>query len=243
MLLSYLIMEHPIIKKIEQLILEKISEERIKLKVGEYHASMIGLCLRRLWYIYNNLDNYTVEEKRLRIFESGRIYHSWLGELLTKIATVIREGQIRKKIDSDGEEITFIGTFDDLIMIKTKETLSEENAYIIEVKTVSRLGFSKPMDHHIIQLNAYLNLLDVRDGFIIYIDRDKLQTKSFHIVKDEKLYEKTIERVKTLHKHIISGTIPFPESMFDKEREWECAFCDFRDSCLKDIENRIKQDV
>jgi len=226
--------EPSIIKKIEELISKKISIPRFKLKIGEYHASMIGYCMRKLFYIYKSGDSYKVDEKRLRIFESGKIYHEWFSNILNELGFIIKEGRGEKVIDVDGEKIKLIGTFDDLVFLEAEN--GTNNRFIVEIKTTSSIrGIKEPNRMHVIQLNVYLNFMNIEKGIIFYIDRDSLETKGFIVQKDEKLFEETIKRVITLHKCLIENRLPTAEASLDIDRKWECEYCDFVEECYSKI--------
>lgn len=230
--------EEEIKKRIAEIINQGVSElaQQTKIAVNEFHASMMGLCLRYLYYIYKNeIEPKGVREipfERLKILGIGKLFHQWLQSVLSEKFFVIHEGRGEETIDINGEKVKIIGTFDTLLILKKGKGLLDDKDIIIEIKTVSSLsGVRDVLEHHLMQVNFYMNSLNIDDGFIIYLDRDNFNFKIFHVKKDEALYEKLKERVISLYTHIKGSKLPPAEARFDSNRLWECKYCPYVEMC------------
>ncbi|RLE86321.1 MAG: hypothetical protein DRN04_19680 [Thermoprotei archaeon] len=53
---------------------------------------------------------------------------------------------------------------------------------VLEVKTVNKIP-EKPYEHHVLQLNTYLNMLNYDLGLIIYISKKNGKIKVFEVKK------------------------------------------------------------
>ena len=133
------------------------------------------------------------------------------------------------KIEKPMEGFRIVGSFDDMIMLKNKKDI------IFEIKSVRSLSrIKEPLSYHVMQINFYMKMLNITDGYIIYIDRRNLQHKMFHIVVSDELFNKLLERAKKLHEHIKNRKIPPAEARLNKNELWQCQLCPFAERCDKD---------
>jgi CRISPR-associated exonuclease Cas4 len=97
------------------------------------------------------------------------------------------------------------------------DVIDPETKTPIEIKYQTSLQKS-PHEHHILQMRAYLWLLNTKQGEIIYVSPEGLKT----YVVSEPL---TDEEVKALIK----------EEKAPKWLEWECQYCPYQQFCNKSI--------
>lgn len=94
--------------------------------------------------------------------------------------------------------------------------LSPEHEFqVIDFKTCSNYVFAnyleksnKPLSYHVIQLNAYMWLLNLNSGYIFYENRDKMRHKEFLVRKDEYLISRIINQIKYLNELVKLKRIP-----------------------------------
>jgi CRISPR/Cas system-associated exonuclease Cas4 (RecB family) len=106
-----------------------------------------------------------------------------------------------------------------------------------EVKTTSSLEYKdSPNTHHRAQLHAYLAGLsdksnqDLSEGVLIYVSRETLEMKSFHVEFDPDFWQETVlEWAKTHTEYRLDDELP-PAS---PEQDWECKYCSYRERCGK----------
>ena len=97
---------------------------------------------------------------------------------------------------------------------------------VVELKTASRIP-EQPFPHHVLQLQAYLHLLDRRYGFIVYIDKRRGRVKAYRVERDPGAWEEIVGRARRLHLALVRGEPPEPEP------GPLCRYCEFRSMCYK----------
>ncbi len=96
---------------------------------------------------------------------------------------------------------------------------------VVELKTVSEVP-SRPYPNHVMQANAYINMLESKEGYIAYIGRDG-KVKVFKVRPNRKLFIKLIKRANHLHYSLVNLKPPKPE------RGPLCNQCPYRWRCLR----------
>ena len=188
------------------IIFEKyLRENERKRVIGIYYPSEMGFCLRRTYFLYKKPK--PIPLKTLLLFESGRVVHEWLANLfmkydeielgkigdffMEKIKIDVRsEGKLAFKVD---EGVWLIGRFDDLLLVKLGDY---QDLFLIEVKSVRDISMIRePKESHRMQINFYMKLLGIEEGYIMYVDRKTYEYKIFKVEFSKELWEKLIERV------------------------------------------------
>jgi len=228
------------------IIFEKyLRENERKRVIGIYYPSEMGFCLRRTYFLYKKPK--PIPLKTLLLFESGRVVHEWLANLfmkydeielgkigdffMEKIKIDVRsEGKLAFKVD---EGVWLIGRFDDLLLVKLGDY---QDLFLIEVKSVRDISMIRePKESHRMQINFYMKLLGIEEGYIMYVDRKTYEYKIFKVEFSKELWEKLIERVKKLHECLVNDELPEPEG---RKTFWMCKYCDYIDECLKGDEEK-----
>ncbi len=203
-----------------------LAREHKPKKIGNYYPSEIGSCLRKLWYSYKY--PLAVKTDLIKIFEVGNILHDFVVQVLKSEKT--KDVQLLKSefpIKVDMNEFVISGRVDDLILLK-----ADSRQVLVEVKSMKDVSFTdSPQNHHSTQLQFYMHATGVHDGLLLYIDKNNLQTKIFEIRHDEELCKKIIERFRFLHKHLVSGTLLFPEAKAESGMRWMCRYCEYAQKC------------
>lgn len=197
--------------------------------IGRYYPSEAGNCLRKVYYSYKNPKEVGLE--LLKIFEAGNILHEFIVDVLESeknphIELLEKESPFTLEID----DIVISGRVDDIVVVKI-----DNKVYLLEVKSTSSLKYTNaPHDAHIIQLQLYMHAKNIHNGIIIYLEKNTLQSKSFHVAYDAKKAEKSIQRLKELHQHIKESKLPIPESRIISTKTWMCKNCQYREDCFKE---------
>jgi CRISPR-associated exonuclease Cas4 len=97
------------------------------------------------------------------------------------------------------------------------DVIDPETKTPIEIKYQTSLQKS-PHEHHILQMRAYLWLLNTKQGEIIYVSPEGLKT---YIVSEPLTDEEVIALIK--------------EEKAPKWPEWECQYCPYQQFCNKSI--------
>ena len=111
---------------------------------------------------------------------------------------------------------------------------TEQGRLLLEIKSISRLP-SKPLSHHVLQIQPYLLALNLPEGLLVYLEKKRLKWRIFTVKYEPKLMERLLDRAHRLHQALISGEAPKPEP------SWECRYCEFRERCKsKSLSKRAK---
>ena len=190
-------------------------------RLGVYYPSYLGYCLRKQYYIY------TVGEKpsseKLAIFATGRGVHKAVEEAINE-SGLVKVEEVEKKIELQvNNEVIISGRVDLLLASVNGEKI------IVEVKSTSRLP-EEPLEHHVLQLQAYLHAENVEKGVILYWDKRRGSIRAFMIPREEAKLREIKERAVVLHNYLASGREPPREAVIEN-RLWECELCEYKNLC------------
>lgn len=144
----------------------------------------------------------------------GNLVHLGLEKYLEENGFQI-EVQLEKKYKIEGKEYLLKGRID---------AYKPDEKIIVEIKS-SRTPQNLPREHHIYQLQIYMNLLDTDKGILIYITPDKILEYTFRKEKID---------IKSLIKLLIEDSV-------HPKWAWECRYCLFQKICpYKASEQEIK---
>ena len=186
-------------------------------KIGVYHPSEIGYCLRKQYYSYV-LGGAGFSDETLTVFAVGDAVHRMVADFL-EISAENREVEIRLPV---GEGAELHGRADIIIAKNGEER-------IIEVKSTSH-DYTAPKPEHELQLQVYLHALGIERGILLYIGKTSGKITAFDIRRDPQKLEEIKERVLALHRAIISRRPPPPEGKL-KPLWQECRYCPFKHIC------------
>lgn len=134
----------------------------------------------------------------------GNIAHLGLGSLL-KEKNIEVEIEVSLDVEVDDKKYIIKGRVD---------AIDKNNNLIVEIKT-ARSAIDLPKDHHIKQLNIYLNMLNIPQGVLIYITPDRIL--EYSIQRDR------IDLSKEIRDLI--------DDLYHPKYEWECSYCTYRKMC------------
>lgn len=114
---------------------------------------------------------------------------------------------------------------------------------IIEVKSVSPFAWKyiaggkdyrndtiiigKPKIQHVRQLNTYMDIKGIKDGVLVYVNKDNFSIRPYPVKHDSNLMLQTVGRCATVFNCIKFGNVP------EKVKGEECAYCNHVDLCKK----------
>ena len=150
----------------------------------------------------------------------GDLVHSGLASLLTSLGGEGGEWRaevpVEREVIVDGESYLLKGRVD-LVYYE-----GGEPRLVVEVKTGRDLPDNTPREHHVAQLRVYLELLDVDEGYLLY-------------VTPERLVEHQVERIPLDLEALVRETV------LDRARpryDWECRYCPYRRLCPYSLPQR-----
>ncbi|MGC8982974.1 MAG: CRISPR-associated protein Cas4 [Desulfurococcaceae archaeon] len=134
----------------------------------------------------------------------GSIAHMGLGRLLEERGFKV-EVEVSKSITLRGENYTVKGRVD---------AVDEAGKVVVEVKT-ARAAVGLPKEHHVKQLNIYLNMLGYEEGILVYITPSRIVEYS---VSREPL-------------DLEQEVVELLENKHHPRYNWECKYCVFSKLC------------
>ena len=193
---------------------EKEKKEHSPLQDNEFFAGSSGGCSRALYF--SKRIGFNPPNDLLKIFCIGNIIHDFIQ------TQIITEGksEVPSTIEEDG--IVVRGRLDCLL-----------GDVIYEIKTIKSLNYvtNEPKDEHRRQLNIYLNANNLKNGVLLYVEKNTLQTIEHIVTFNQELYDDSIKQFKLVHKAIVNKKPP--ERLSDYPDGWNCRYCNFRDVCQK----------
>lgn len=203
--------------------------------IGTYRCSSIPGCIRKSFYWFKSPKEFPLST--LKIFRAGKNAHSETEASFDKFG----------EFDSVQREVVVMKDFGDFKITGTLDLIIEEKGKkrVVEFKSAKSLWrfdadseefiFNEPNQFHIDQLTLYLGLSKIDSGWLIYIQKNDLVTKTYTVPYDQKRFDKLVERTKELHKCLEENTLPDPESANDEERKWECKSCLYKKDCKANL--------
>lgn len=160
-----------------------------------FHASSLGnTCDRYLYLQYNNqLPEQVISPQLQRIFDHGiitqdrfKVYFERGGLLIgTEVTAALLDPPIRGRAD--------------YILLSPLD----KQKWIIELKTINSYGFSNlhgARDDHALQLQVYLNLLQVENGIVLYENKNNQELKAFVIRRSNTTWNEILDRCRSIMK-------------------------------------------
>lgn len=150
----------------------------------------------------------------------GDLVHLGLESTLTGIkherGRWVAEVEVNQEYEVEGEFYRLKGRAD-LVYYE-----DEEPSVVVEIKTSRDLPDNKPLEHHILQLQVYMNVLGASRGFLVY-------------VTPERLVEFPIEKSSIDIKALLRETV---ENARRPRYEWECRYCPYSRLCPYSLNTR-----
>ncbi len=235
---------------------QKRNEEQranYQVQLNTISPSQLGFCQRKQIMDTMGLQG-TPDVNLLKIFDYGNLIHDefaygvfkeYFEEVLhIKNVIVINEYPFKNPIEVDGDDVYIKGFVDDLI-ISVDDGQSVFTP--IEIKSIGNAYFKlkEPKAEHQIQLHMYLRELKADFGYIVYIHKGTLSSKTFKIERNEAIEKKLEERVKSIYRYKRDGSIPPAEAMINSKDYWfknACDNCSHLSFCLQADKGEIKNE-
>jgi len=157
--------------------------------VQKFYPSMLGNpCDRYLYYAFHGgLGNQEINPQTQRIFDTGSSLETRMDKYLRKAGIFLASEQTVKL-----ESPPISGRYDFLIRYKNTDRA------IIELKSINTRGFEalidSPKSDHSVQLQIYLNLLGVKNGIVVYENKNDQELKAFKVQQNADEWGEILER-------------------------------------------------
>jgi len=231
----------------------KYSNLDYQIPLNVIKPSSIGLCKRLIILDEFGFSGEPDEDLR-KIFYHGNYIHDnfayptlkyfFEDVLHIKNAVVINEYPLTYEIEADdGTMLKVKGYIDDLILIN-------DEWYPIEIKSIGNKFYKlvEPAMEHQAQVMMYLHNKGKKFGYVVYIHKGTLNTKTFRVEYDEEIYKKLESRAKELYMYKSQGIIPEAEAMIaweDRKDIWfkgVCDHCRHLGLCLQLGKDKVKSE-
>jgi CRISPR/Cas system-associated exonuclease Cas4 (RecB family) len=216
--------------------LEREKEKRKKDKQRiRFFISEAGKCPRMIFFRFKKAPAEEVEPERLRVFEEGEIIQQRILRHLFSLGIVrATEIQIPPQELVAGRADAIISftdkTFSDL-GVEMKEKVEAGVPYVLEIKSISgKMNLKKlPLPDHINQLQLYLHYFNIKNGILLYLNKDTQEITEFLFEYDKDLVEKILSWFSKLKEKIEADLVPI--RLVDWPENWQCQKCEFSEIC------------
>jgi len=199
--------------------LQKVPE---KSHSGKFRVSSAGLCYqKRLWEREGKEPTDPVENRMLRVFKVGEVFHTWLQNMLEDMGYLVlreleleddyRVGRLDAVVEKDGKRILY-----DFKTVHSRKFIYKEEIDI----------------HYCMQAWTYKLMLEEQYGMkadsvrVLYISRDDLLLKDVEVEK--------VIGIEKMVEEDWNGLIKASQGkgiIIAPKQDWECTYCVYRSAC------------
>lgn len=230
------------------------------------YPSSIGKCKRAIVYQMLGYEAKTMEPRIQLICENGNFYHEraqgMFGDagilLAPELSIKVPELRLSGRTDalirnflphtSSSEIIRIVNRVKDAEGNEVEQLVYEgpdNDVAIVELKSISDSGFkyiSKkgPKEMHVMQLMLYLHLFGVKQGILLYENKNDQDMKEFFIGYDPVMSSRIMQKMYDINDCVDKKNLPIKE--YDRTDN-ECQYCDYFDICWPTRSSRTIQDL
>jgi len=168
-------------------------------------------CLRRSWFRRKNPD--LEFQPSVYTFIGHAVHEALLNHIDGKSEVEFEFGDV-------------VGHADAVVEIDGEPT-------ILELKVVGEIP-RKPDYEYALQLNAYLCMSGINQGYLVYFNRTNGDVRSFKITPNKHLFRYVMQRAYQLRKALEKDELPQEDNDFVAKY---CFFCPYRDVCKPNDDN------
>ena len=188
---------------------------------AHFYVTDAGKCPRNIFFKFKNLPREKMEPRVLRIFEYGEFLHRNIFNILYRLKI-----GVTTEVKIPSQEI-ISGRADAILCV------GGEN-YVLDIKSINSWQFKKltePKPENVNQIQLYLHYFEIKKGLLLYIDKDQQEMREFVVNYDPVLAKTLLDDLYTLKDKIDQNIVP--KALEDYPKNWQCAYCQFRDICDK----------
>ena len=216
----------------------------------KFYPSSAGNCARAIVYQMIGCTPKEKEVKMYFILDNGNYVHSRLEKLFENTGLMIapelsiRVPELRISGRSDVIIKNFLPHTPSTNIVKLYKPCREgepelvyegpdNDVIIVELKSISDSGFEYvkkkgPKEAHVLQLQLYMWITGVKQGALLYENKNTQELREYLIPYDPETAQKVIDKVHLVNKCVDDGTLPPKE--FDKS-DLTCRWCDYFNIC------------
>jgi len=209
---------------LKELINQFFLDNRKEKKRTHFYISDAGKCHRQIFFSFKKSPKKKMAANFLRLFEHGNHMHQMLTETLSRIKSI---KIVAVEVDIPRQK-TISGRIDAIIEV-------EGELYVVDFKSMNSMTFNKmkePKEENIRQLQLYLHYFKIKNGILLYINKDNLMLKEYIVYENPVAVKKMLDELDDLKEQIDSNTLP--ARLKDYPKEWRCKYCNYRKICRKE---------
>jgi len=177
-----------------------LDKEKYKKEQTSFYVSEAGKCSRQVFFKFKNAPRKDLEASFLRLFDHGENMH----KLIMKPLLATRDIHVvASEVDIPPQEI--VRGRADAILSDGKEL------FVLDIKSMNSMVFrslAEPKEENVFQLQLYLHFFRIPKGFLLYVDKDKLELKEFLVNYNPAIAESLISNLTALKKQIEGNIVP-----------------------------------
>lgn len=209
------------------------SKNKMNKRVNVFSVSQSSYdCYRKLFFEMTEPREASID--KVGTFAVGDFIHNIYQDALEGVGAKIEVSSGKDYFDN---KIRIQGTCDIILNNKVGEIKSVSPfawKYVAGGKDkFGNIIQASPKISHVRQLNMYLDLYGLGEGFILYVNKDSIcspdgaSTCMFKLTKDESQVKQTVGRCVTVFNAITNNRVP------DKVKGDECAYCNYKNDCKR----------
>ncbi|NCU42101.1 MAG: hypothetical protein EOM19_05300 [Candidatus Moranbacteria bacterium] len=206
--------------KIQQLIDQHLKQEGERQYTGKIGASCLGQCYRRtFWQIKREPQSNPPDERSLRIFHCGNLFHDFVQSFLKdyQVEQAYTDDTLSIRVDAVGE--------DEVVEIKSMHS----RGFWYMDKELKEKSIKDVKPQHWMQVMCGALCFKKPFAHLVYVSKDDLCIKEFKISvspEAKEAVEGEIAKIKdTLDKNLLPPALP---RLYNGK---ECSYCSWKDKC------------
>lgn len=203
----------------------------VKLDQQYFHPSQLGQCMRALWFAEKGAPQEERKEDVESLFRMHMIFETgtYVGVVFQNLCA--RAGVLlQREVPIQSKALRIIGHADGLLRIDGVK-------YVLEIKTCNTRIMAKvkkagePLLSHKRQLMAYMEVLGVKWGIVIYLGKDRHDALEYVVQYDKSFaYTEVTRRIKTYFRSLENNVVPVREGLSPSSDV--CKWCAFKRVCF-----------
>ena len=192
--------------------------------VGVFYASEMGKCPRAIFLNYK-CPRVEFPEETLKIFHMGDVIHDLIKEIFRQNEFKFLYFECPANITDVLTPINIDGRIDIYGMN------NDGKRFAVELKSIKTIEYLKhnPLEHHTTQLMLYLRAKRLKEGYISYIEKNTLATKTFTVQYEEEIFQRILDKAREVYSCLLNGKAPEKKPSYPSE----CSYCQFKGVCKK----------
>lgn len=186
-----------------------------------FYITDAGKCPRAIFFKFKNAPREEIEAKVLRMFDHGDHIH----QMIMKPLLGVREIHVvASEVNIPPQEL--ISGRADAILSDGKEL------FVLDIKSMNSMIFRTlkgPKEDNIDQIQLYLHYFKIKNGILLYVNKDTQELKEFVVEHDNARVETLLGALEELKTQIDSNIVPERIEVYPSG--WQCQYCQFREIC------------